>query len=70
MQKNMGTPDRMLRVLLFVVIGVLYISGEMSGTAALVLGVFGVVFAATGLLGFCPLYASLGFSSMKRKRSS
>jgi len=41
MKKNMGTIDRVLRVILAVVVGIFYFTGSISGTAAIVLGVLG-----------------------------
>lgn len=67
MKKNMGTIDRVLRVILAVVVGVLYFTGSISGTAAIVLCVLAVIFLLTGATGFCPLYAPFGISTIKKK---
>jgi hypothetical protein len=66
MKKNMGIIDRVLRTFLAVVVAVLYFAGQLTGTAALVLGIFAVIFLATSSVGFCPLYAVFGFSTMKK----
>ena len=65
MKKNMGTVDRTLRTLAAVGVGVLYFTGTISGTLALVLGAFAVVFLATSFVGSCPLYSPLGISTRK-----
>lgn len=65
MKKNMGLIDRLIRTLLAVVIGVLYLTGEITGTAAIVLGVIAVIFLATSSVGFCPLYKLLGISTVR-----
>ncbi|PRZ24097.1 YgaP family membrane protein [Flavobacterium granuli] len=56
MKKNMGQTDKIIRVLIAVVIGVLYFTHTISGTLALILGAFAIVFLITSFLSFCPLY--------------
>ncbi len=66
MTRNMGNLDRVLRFLFVVVIGVLYWTGAVSGTLALVLGIIGLALLLTSLTGFCPLYAPFGLSTYKK----
>ena len=40
MTKNMGTADRVVRTLLALAVAVLYFTGKIRGTLAIVLGVF------------------------------
>jgi hypothetical protein len=56
MKKNMGSVDKAVRILAALVVAVLYLAGQITGTAAIVLGVIAVVFVATSLISFCPLY--------------
>lgn len=65
MKKNMGTIDRALRVTVALVIGILYLTGQISGLAAVVLGVIAVIFVATSLVSTCPLYVPLGITTRK-----
>lgn len=65
MQKNMGTVDRALRTLLALVVAVLYFTGRIGGTLAIVLGVLAVVFLLTSFVGWCPLYSPLRLSTRK-----
>ena len=65
MQKNMGTVDRAVRTLAAVAVGVLYYTGKISGTLAILLGAFAVIFLLTSLIGWCPLYKPLGLSTRK-----
>ena len=65
MKKNMGTADRVLRTILAVVVAILYFAGQISGTAAVILGVLAVIFLLTSAVGFCPLYAPFGISTKK-----
>ena len=66
MKKNMGTIDRVIRILLAVIVIVLYLNGSITGVAAIILGILAVVFVITGLTGFCPLYVPLKISTMKK----
>jgi Na+(H+)/acetate symporter ActP len=63
MKTNMGSLDRMLRVVAAIVIAALYLTGQISGLAALILGVLAVVFLLTSAVGTCPLYLPFGFST-------
>jgi len=70
MHPNMGTADRVVRILAAVAIAVLYFTGQISGTLATVLGVVAVVFVLTSLVGRCPAYLPFGFSTCKRAPAS
>jgi uncharacterized membrane protein YtjA (UPF0391 family) len=67
--KNMGTADRTIRVLMAVIVAILYFTGNISGTAAVVLGILAVIFLVTSLVGFCPAYRLLGASTRKREHT-
>lgn len=69
MKKNMGSVDKTLRILLAIVIAILYFTGTISGTAALILGIFAIIFIATSFISFCPLYLPLGINTAKKKNS-
>lgn len=60
MKKNMGAADRMIRVIIAAIIGVLYFTNVILGTLGIVLLVFAGVFLLTSLVGFCPLYTPFG----------
>ena len=65
MTKNMGNVDRIIRFLLAVLVAVLYFTGVISGTVAIILGIIAAIFLVTSLIGFCPLYVPLKFSTRK-----
>ncbi|PKN52534.1 MAG: DUF2892 domain-containing protein [Deltaproteobacteria bacterium HGW-Deltaproteobacteria-13] len=67
MQKNMGIIDRTIRVLLAIVVGILYMTDNLSGTAAIILGILAVVFILTSAIGFCPLYFPFKISTIGKK---
>jgi hypothetical protein len=69
MKKNMGTIDRVIRTVIAVVIAVLYFTGKISGTVAIVLGIVAVAFLLTSLVGSCPIYNPFGISTRKESKS-
>jgi len=66
MKCNMGTIDRTVRIIAALIVGVLYFTGQITGTLAIVLGVLAIVFLGTSLIGFCPLYVPLKLSTRKK----
>jgi hypothetical protein len=66
MKKNMGTVDKVIRVLVAVIILILYFTHVVSGTLAVILLILAGVFVVTSLLGFCPLYLPFGLSTRKK----
>jgi uncharacterized membrane protein YtjA (UPF0391 family) len=66
LNKNMGTLDRIIRLVIAAVIAVLYFTGNLSGLAAIILGILAVVFVVTSLVSFCPLYLPFGLSTRKQ----
>jgi hypothetical protein len=70
MKANMGTTDRVIRILAAIAIGVLYYTGLIGGTVAIILGVLAVIFILTSLVSFCPLYAPFRLSTKKKEVSS
>lgn len=69
MKKNMGSADRIIRVLIAAVIAILYMNGIISGTLGIVLLVLGGIFVATSLINFCPIYTVFGISTCKTKNA-
>ena len=68
MKKNMGMADRLLRIILAIVVAVLIYLGELSGTAAIILGIFAGVFLLTSIINYCPLYTIVGINTCKAKK--
>jgi hypothetical protein len=65
MKQNMGTVDRILRVVIAIVIGVLFFTGTISGTVGTILAALAVIFLLTSAIGFCPLYFPFKISTKK-----
>lgn len=62
MTKNVGGIDKIIRI----VLGLALIAATLMG-ALPVWGWIGIVPLATGLMGWCPPYAILGFNTCKAK---
>lgn len=69
MKKNMGSTDRIVRIIIAAVIAVLYYTGAIGGTVGLILLVLAGVFVLTSLVSFCPLYAPFGINTCPAKKS-
>lgn len=65
MKKNMSSADRMIRVVLVAIFAYLYFSGTVAGIFGLILLILAIVFLATSLIGFCPIYTIFGVSTCK-----
>jgi hypothetical protein len=63
MKKNMGTADRVIRILAAIVMAILYFTHVVTGTFGLVLLVLAIVFVLTSLVSFCPLYTLFGIKT-------
>lgn len=66
MNANMGSADRILRILVSIIIAALYFSGQITGTTGIVLLILAGIFVVTSLVGFCPLYKPFNFSTKKK----
>lgn len=66
MKPNMGSADRAIRITVAILIGILYFTGKISGTLAIVLGIVAVIFLVTGFVSTCQLYKILGISTRKQ----
>ena len=67
MTKNIGSTDRIIRLLVAVGVGALYFTNSISGTLAVVLGIVALVLVATSVVGFCPLFKLLNISTLKKE---
>lgn len=64
----MGSIDRTIRTVIAIIVAILYFTGAISGTVAIVLGVLAAVFLLTSLIGTCPLYLPVGLSTKKETK--
>ena len=66
MKKNMGTIDKVIRIIVAVTIAALIATGKLNGVWAIVAGVLAAIFVLTSLISFCPLYAPFKLSTCKK----
>ena len=69
MKKNMGSSDRVIRILIAALIGVLYFTDIISGTFGIVLLILAGVFLVTSFISFCPLYTIFGIKTCATEKN-
>lgn len=67
MRPNEGTTDRVIRLVLGVLLGLLAYRHVGGGTGTWILAVLGAVSFLTGLTGFCLIYRLLGIRTCPLK---
>lgn len=67
MKKNVGSIDKVIRILLALVIIVLFFTHVISATLAVVLLIISALLILTSLISFCPVYWPFGISTIKKK---
>ncbi|MBI2270167.1 MAG: DUF2892 domain-containing protein [Bacteroidetes bacterium] len=67
MKSNVGTADKVVRILAALIIGALYFTHKISGTTAVVLLILAGIFIVTSFISFCPLYWPFGISTCKKE---
>lgn len=68
MKKNMGSTDKIIRVLVAIAVAVLIYFDVVQGTLAYVLMAVAGIFVLTSLVSFCPLYGIFGLNTCKVKQ--
>jgi hypothetical protein len=66
MKNNVGTIDRVLRATFGLLIGILYVMGELTGTTALLLGIVAAIMLVTSAVGSCPIYSLARITTIKK----
>ncbi len=66
MKSNMGSTDRIIRLIVAVVVLILFMTDVISGTLGWVLIAVAAVFTLTSMINFCPLYTVLGITTKKK----
>jgi len=67
MKKNMGSTDKIIRLIVAIILATLSYMGVVTGTVGIVFYAVAIVFALTSMIGFCPLYVPFGISTCKKK---
>jgi len=63
MKKNMGSTDKIIRIVVAVIMAALYFTNTVSGTLGIVLLALAAIFVLTSLVSFCPLYLPFGIKT-------
>lgn len=66
MKSNMGSTDRVIRLIVAVLVLILFMTDVISGTLGWVLIAVAAVFTLTSMINFCPLYTVLGITTKKK----
>jgi hypothetical protein len=69
MKKNMGGLDKVIRLIIALVAGLLVYLEIVDGAVAYILLTITGIFVITSLIGFCPLYGVFGINSCKTKQN-
>jgi hypothetical protein len=67
MKANMGSTDKMVRIIIAIVIAILFFTNVISGTLGIILLILAGVFVLTSLISFCPLYPIVGMNTKKKE---
>ena len=70
MKKNMGSTDRIIRVMIAVIIAALYFTNLISGSVATILIALSAIFILTSFISFCPLYLPFGLSTLPKNKNA
>lgn len=66
MKKNVGTIDKVIRILIALVVVLLYFTNAISGTLAIILLILSGILIVTSFISFCPMYWPFGISTRPR----
>ena len=68
MKKNMGSIDKLVRLVLAAIMVVLYFNGIISGTLGIVLVGLALVLVVTSFVSYCPLYSPFGINTCPKDK--
>jgi hypothetical protein len=68
MKSNMGSADKIIRIVLAALVAILFFTNVITGTVGIILLVVAAVFVLTSLISFCPLYAVFGMNTGKKAK--
>lgn len=67
--RNVGTGDRIIRTLPALAFAYVWVSGAVTGTALIVLGVISAMLLVTAITSRCSIYAMFGLSTCPLQKS-
>lgn len=63
MKKNMGTADKIIRLVVAALFVVLYFMKIVTGAWGIVMLIIALMFVVTSIISICPLYAPFGIKT-------
>jgi hypothetical protein len=67
MKKNVGTIEKVIRILIAAIFIVLFATKVVTGTLGIVLLAIAGIFILTSLISWCPIWAVLGVNTTGKK---
>lgn len=67
MKRNMGIIDRVIRIVIAITIGFLFVQGTISGALGIILMILAGIFVLTSVVGTCPIYSLVGIKTCKTR---
>ncbi|MEO6705047.1 MAG: DUF2892 domain-containing protein [Ginsengibacter sp.] len=67
MKSNIGTTDKLVRILIAAMVLVLYFTRIISGGFAIILLIVSAILLITVFVNFCPIWHLLGISTKKKE---
>lgn len=67
MKQNIGSTDRIIRLLLAIVMTGLFLGKLVTGTVGIILVILSAVFLITGMVKFCPIYFPFKINTNRKK---
>lgn len=69
MKKNIGSVDKIVRLLIAAIISILYLTSTISGTIGIVLLILAAILLLTSAINFCGLYTLFGVNTCSAKKN-
>ncbi len=66
MKTNMGSIDKIIRVIVSILLVILFSTDVIQGTMGWVVIAIAAVFTLTSIVGYCPIYSIFGISTKKK----
>jgi len=67
MKKNVGSIDKVARIIFAIVIVILALTNVISGILAVVMLILAGILVLTSVISFCPIYYPMGISTAKKE---
>lgn len=68
MEKNAGTIDRIVRVVIGIILLYAVATGMVSGIVMYVAGILGIMMLVTAALAYCPLYPAMKINTASKAK--